>query len=78
MSGRKIEMLPGTALAPETVLAQIMEDVKDGEIVSVYIGYKTKNEKFGACWSQQQSLDILGHAKVAENRATRVFINGNR
>lgn len=78
MSGRKIEMLPGTALAPETVLAQIMEDVRQGQIVSVYVGYKTKRDAFGACWSQQTSLDIVGHAKVAENRATRVFLDGDR
>ena len=55
MSG-KIAALPNTKISPQTLLAQVMEDVDNIKSVVVILQYK--DESFDALWSAMSSSQL--------------------
>lgn len=72
---RKIVRIDGAPVSVDYLLGAFLENVKNGDISAVYIGYKTEDGSYGASWSVQTSLDLVAHAKIADDVASRIFLD---
>lgn len=67
--------LPGARMAPETLLAILLERANRGEFVSVMVSVEYTDETFGAFYSSQKTSVTLCHATSCRALAEDAFFD---
>lgn len=70
MGDRRIVHLPGTALMPEVVLHQTLENVARIRAVTIVIQWD--DDTFDIDWSRQQTNDLCMGAVLLQAKAAKV------